>query len=549
MCAPSAMRAEPALQTPGGAGQVRLWPLLLVAALVLARAAVLLTFDISTQDGPNHLSAARVLAEPEGTPVSQAFERAFRWDFHLSPTWTPELCIAGLMRWLGPLDAERAFLLLYLMLYASGALALMRALAPRGAHAEYGLALFLLPYGFAFPFHMGFWGYQLALALLLHTLAFYARSCGRFSWSHSVRLAVLALAIFFSHPFPLLALFLVMACSFVARARERATWRSAALEAASLLPAIALLARFLVRNAEAAQWEGSDGRPWQFLNHSVLGSFDADFGWLGAVWLGLLGVALAASLPGMVSGRKSIRAASLRWPLFACALFWPASSLLSPDRMFHGRQIATRAEMLFGLSLVAFLATHTLTKRFRGAVFGLGFLVASALLALEVAFYRRVAPLRREYLELLDDLPPGSSLLTFNLTRTTVDGKGHRVSDRVRPFLHLSGVVAAQRGLVDLTNIQATADYSPVRWLARTDPYRRLAIDLALEARPPRFDLDSYHTHSGISVDYILLWQLEEANLPPEDRAELLAQIDLEYELERTSEPNGMGRLYRRVRR
>ena len=511
------------------------WWLIALFGLFALRAGVILGCDVVTQDGPNHVATAHVLASYEDV---DAYQRYFRIHTEPDPTWLPARVLSALLSLFDPTAAEKAFVLGSWALYCLGCLLVLRGLGGAGLC----LLPFALPYAFGFPFHMGFYGYQLAVALFLLAWGLFlgARPDRPFGWTRASLFGLCALGSVASHPLPLAALVGFVGLVGIQRAASR-DWRWCVPPIAFLLPALVLFGRYVASSAELPKSAMPPRTRASFFLHDVLGSHDLELAWMGAGWQVLLLTGVAAG----VWGARRHEPHPMRWPLFAFAFCGALTVALVPEEALRGRLIATRLQALVALGCIAFLGTFPLRAWLARSALVLGSLGVVAFTWSDAVWYRRVAPYRHEYLSAAQAVPTGQTLLALPLTLMTVDEDGAPLSDRVRPFVHLSALAAAEHGFVDLSNLQAAVEYNPVQYRATLDPYRLLAVDTRLESVPPRIDLAGYHERTEASVDYVLLWQLEQSRIRDEQKAALLEQL-AGYELVRVSEPHGMARLYRR---
>jgi hypothetical protein len=174
--------------------------------------------------------------------------------------------------------------------------------------------------------------------------------------------------------------------------------------------------------------------------------------------------------------------------------------------------------------------------------------LALGLLGLHVLAYREFNDYLVDYLAVEPHLEDGHTLLPAPFSPVLPNQEG-RITFKVGVFRHAAGYLAAQRGVVELENYEATAGYFPVKFRPEVDPFvklgRELAPDRGLQAEPPSVNIDAYETQTGKRVDYVLLW-----NLRPEKRdsaagKDIFDQLGRGYELTYTS-PQRLLQLYRR---
>jgi hypothetical protein len=175
-----------------------------------------------------------------------------------------------------------------------------------------------------------------------------------------------------------------------------------------------------------------------------------------------------------------------------------------------------------------------------------GALALVALAALGVRFQKQLAlsSYIDEYVSAKDALEPGRVLLPIAMLPTGPrDAHGYALGYRVKPFLHATGWIVAERGGVDLKNSQANTDHCPVKFPADRNPFRTIAQSLGrMEGMPPCVDLAAA---VGASVDYVLVWGASSETLRTPCGGALASDLSARYEPIYLSQPRGMLEIWR----
>jgi hypothetical protein len=145
-------------------------------------------------------------------------------------------------------------------------------------------------------------------------------------------------------------------------------------------------------------------------------------------------------------------------------------------------------------------------------------------------------------------IEPNRTLLPLAFDSRGHGPDGRVLSLKVRPFLHASGYIAAQRHVVEFTNYEAGAyTYFPVLFRPSLNPYDHIGIkDRSIVWEPPQVDFLTYPRRTGGEVDYVLVWGIQERQRNHEAAKSIDQQLKKGYELIYTSPRTGMMQLYQR---
>jgi hypothetical protein len=131
-----------------------------------------------------------------------------------------------------------------------------------------------------------------------------------------------------------------------------------------------------------------------------------------------------------------------------------------------------------------------------------------------------------------------TTVLPILLSDTGRRPSGAPLSLKIRTFLHAGGYLAAQRGVIDLSNYEASTGYFPTLFRPDIDPSGLPGESGAAILDYPR------QTHGAGAVDYVYVWQMHEPDAP-EKLAALQRTIGASYERIYVT-PRGFGTLYQR---
>jgi len=113
------------------------------------------------------------------------------------------------------------------------------------------------------------------------------------------------------------------------------------------------------------------------------------------------------------------------------------------------------------------------------------------------------------------------------------------LSKRVKPFLHASGYIAAQKDIVDLSH----TPIDPLLWRQDLTPREHIGD---IQGIPPQVHFITYHERTGGRVDYVLLWGDPGPSSEVEATRSIFRQLEEGYDLVFISPRTGLMQLFRR---
>lgn len=509
-------------------------------------------------DGPSHLENAQII-NVFGRPDRSVFTRYYRPTARdVGANRLGHLALAGLMRVVTPLTAEKILLTGYVILFPVSVRYALGSVRPTSRF----LAVLAFPFTYSYLLHYGFYYFCYSLAAFFLFLGFWLRHRETASLRAAAVFTALGLLLFFTHLFSLvmavLALGLLVpwltALDLLAPARAdhgrlagagRALMTRALVPLYALLPALLLLGLFL--RGQPAESRPTTGAAPELARELGLmaplvsfGPYASGEGWLARAVLALL-LALAAGLLGArLRRRRGDRLDGLLLLSAGClALYFTA-----PEAYAEGYYLRDRLALYAFLLLLPWLGAEAYSARARLAIqvtassLALGFLLAHA------ERYRELNGVITEYTSAAAWVEPDCTLLPIGVSGESLPN-GRRVSERTPVFVHTAGYIAASREVVDLANYQATTAHFPYQFrpVLKDEPW--VGIGAVPPSREP--DLLAFEARTGGRVDYVLLWA--DPRDMDRDREGLRAvrhELDEGYDLIFTSTPRAWMHVYRR---
>ncbi len=498
-----------------------------------------------SQDGPIHLEIATVLRRLwAGDP---AFARFFAINPRPEPNWLVYLPLAGLLRLVSPDVAEKLLVSAYLIAFP---LALRWALC-RVRPAAAWLAVLAFPLAASYPLYMGFYNFCFAAAGFFLAVGCHAAHASRPGVRSTIALALALLLVAAAHPVGLLAAGLVAGCRALGemwsgRRAGLSLPRLAARHLGALglaaLPGLAFVLAFVAE-------EGA--RDFQRLPLAVLvrhlGSlYSIDSFSKRELWVSVPLAALLALLVALGLSRLRRRGLAPADGYGLATLGLLAAYFLAPVGLAGGGYLNQRLLLFVAFAALLWIAADAPLDRFRAPIVALVAALALVQVGMHGRSQARLNADLAEYRSVAAALTPGSTLLSASFAHRGSGGAAESL--RIEPFQHMAGRLAAERGVIDLTDYQADRGYFPVVYRPECDPYRLLGsqgtID-DLEDEPPRVDLGRLPQAGCGEVDFVLVWGLGLGTHGAAEQKPLLDQLAAGYERVSTS-PRGLAELYRR---
>lgn len=543
---------------PANAGErASLWLLSIAALLQLLP---IWSVDyLPTQDGQVHIYLAQVLgALSVGTGSAAAELFAVNWGWH--PNWFVYLAAQPLLTVLGPAAVEKVLTSAFLLLWP---VACVFALRPVARFPMFG-AMMLLPLGLSELFFTGFYNYCFALAFMMVGLGCWLRAVSTGHARYLALLFVVSLLAFFTHLYPTIFLFLFIGVGAVLHAAFQATSARAELGfwpfmrhtarrrfvplVVALLPVFLLIVWFIVRNVGG---DGGIGFRFDVVGYRVARivsmTFNVAFsrfdGLLALLILPVVYLGVLQALRSRVEGesRDYARAFGCLFVLF-CALL-----LAMPATVAQASFITPRTLPMIYIALVFWLVTGW--RNVPGPALAR---IGLCLLLIGAPFYRlyqfnQLGGLLQEFDKAGARMRPHSTLLSIAARRFADSDGGafwHPLF-KVKPTMHISARLAAERGLIDLKLVQANFPFTPVVYRADRNPFWYLPAgrpsypaksasrrrEVALVEQPPQdLDFQGYERRTGVAIDYLLLWGDVDAYWAEPGNETMKARINAAFE-------------------
>jgi hypothetical protein len=230
---------------------------------------------------------------------------------------------------------------------------------------------------------------------------------------------------------------------------------------------------------------------------------------------------------------------------YVCIYFTVPDGILRAGLIYQGF-ISHRMNLYIFLALILWFGAQLYDRRLKQGIQLMAAGIAVILLGLHTIKYAELNDYLKEYLSGLNLIESNTTLLPLSFSQQGHTPDGRILSLRVSPFLHASGYIAAQRGIVDLANYEADSEYFPIVFRPELNPYTHIGQKGGIEFEPPSVDFLTYSQRTGGQVDYILVWGVRDEQRNHKDAKAIFQQLETGYELIYTSPQRGFTQLYRR---
>ncbi len=536
--------------------------LLLIALILLYLIPIWVFKYFPSQDGPTHVENANIIFN-YFRPDRGIFREYYILNRSLEPTWLGHLVLGSLMSILPIFTAEKVFLTGCVILLPVSIRYALRAIRPDSGF----LTLLMFPFVYSYLLHMGFYTFSYSLSVFFFSVGYWIRYSEQFTLPKAVNLGFLLLLLYFCH-----ILSLVMACVGITiltlwlisvdltRGKLggkfdfqvlRATLRKRGMPLLGFLPAIVLVVIFLFQRgfgySEVLPPSGirkSLGELFiNLIQIESLVSFQREEFFCSA-GLAVLFAAVFSYLAAWKIRQRRLE----HWDgLLAVVLGYVLIYLFAPNEMSGGSFIPDRLNLYPFFALVLWFGIQFYRRTVKWRIMLIAIFIALASLGLHALKYSELNDYLTEYYSGMQFIRPNTTLLPLAFSSRGRGPDGRVLSLKVRPFLHASGYIAAQRHVVEFTNYEAAAfNYFPVMFRPNLNPYVHIGRDQKIVWEPPQVDFLTYAERTGGQVDYVLVWGAQEHERNHEPGKSIYQQIKKGYDLIYTSPRTGWMQLYER---
>ncbi|MBL8150480.1 MAG: hypothetical protein JNN15_11195 [Blastocatellia bacterium] len=465
---------------------------------------------IPTSDGPTHIETAEIISNYSKQELYQKF---FYFNKNLGANWLGHLLLVLLLKFLPPLVAEKVLISGYVILFP---ISVRYALSKIKVETTF-LALLSFPFIFNSLFDFGFFYFCYSSVVYFFTIGFWLKQREAFTFKAAFTLSLLALLLYLTHLFSLMAASLTIAVMSIwftladlkkgadQQSLKRAFISRAVIPFLSFLPAVLMVLGFISNKSSYGRNLGDQKSDllYYLLYLEPLLSYGTNDDWEGKLARLLFGVIASVFLYLIFS-----KLFSNSWQLLD-GLFWLVPTFLLlyyllPSEAFSGGLIKERAALYFFLVSFFWLAAQHYSKLVKTLIESLLVFISLSMLIEQHIKWTELNGYIEEYVSVTDSIEPNKIVLPITLSAYVLPD-GTRVSSNIPPFIHLSSYVVWQKDLINLANFEAHSYHFPIRYRPEVDPHKLVGKEVE-KNRPSSLEILSYKNSTGYEIDYVIVW-------------------------------------------
>jgi hypothetical protein len=523
--------------------------LLFCLCIVLHLLPVWIYQHFPTEDGPSHVHNSAVMLNLLTAPAP-AFREYYQLQATVAGNLTSQIILMGLLSVMSGLLADKVFLSIFIVLLCTG---FWRAIAAVSSDAKW-LAFLIFPFVYSSWLHLGFYNFCIGMALSLFVITYCIRNLGNLGLRQTGILALLFLALYFSH----ISVFGVVAVTVAALTVVRLVWERRQHEhlaskpsvnpskylLLAIVPPVILLILFLSRYTMLFKLHSLRFSAWRIYSLAPLvARSDVEY-WFGKAVVAVVGV---VTIFGFYSKWKDRRLRPLDGLLLAAAGL-TLLIFMGPDAIGWGGLIQMRLVFYVYFALILWLAAQQIPPRVAKGAAAASVLISVLLFATRAPAYAELNRQIEEYLSTAPHIDPNTTLLALSFASHGYAPPENRLAKTYLPFEYLSGFIGTDKPVVDLGNYETLTFSFWTRFRPEVDPFRFVNKVVEAEIRPAAANLFGYPPESGGRIDYVLLWGLglDKNGVPRDPPKRLGEQLGQAYDRIYVSSGRQLAQLYRR---
>jgi hypothetical protein len=232
--------------------------------------------------------------------------------------------------------------------------------------------------------------------------------------------------------------------------------------------------------------------------------------------------------------------------LFFVMCFFTVVYFVAPDGISGGTGMHPRLLLYPYFMMILCFGVHLYSKIMKRNIIIVSICISLIFLGMHFKTYAELNPYIKKHLVNMNLIKMNSTLLPICFSVKGRSSVGEQLSQRVRPFLHLSSYIAAQRGVVEFNNYQACTDYFPIKYKENLNLDNFIA-ESRIEDIPHDIDFMSYNKKTEGNIDYVLIWGLSDTLLTHDRTKSIMMQLNEGYEMIFKTPDTGLMQLYRKI--
>ncbi|MFH2142098.1 MAG: hypothetical protein ABIJ97_06735 [Bacteroidota bacterium] len=506
-----------------------------------------------TGDGPCHVYNSKVLLDYlTGTNVD-FYDMFYYLNKNFEPNWFSHFSLLILLKLFPAFLAEKILIIFYILLFSFSLKYLIKIINPSNAF----IVLLGLPFIFQFTFQMGFYNYSFSFAFMFLSLGYWLKHQENLTINRALILSLLLIVLFFCHPvgyfLNILTVCMIICFGFfidILKQKEQKakifkTYFNKSLHYLLLaLPSIILMLSYLFRKGLATipNPDSFDILITNFVNLTSLVLITPSESLFAMIYFWVFAAILLYALISKVRYRN------ISWTdaLFLIFIITLYIYFDQPGGIAGAGVLSIRLQFIPFIMLILWLTTVKYHKYSIPVISGLAFSIASILVVLRLPGYSKASVAVSEIMELSPRMESRSTVLCLNYSYNGKTPTGECIVKKSWLFLHAIEYLGADKSVLMFNNYEANMKYFPVIWKLDPSPFYLIGTNEGQSNLPPSVDINGFTMSTGITVDYVVTWCLDDEFINHPYTVNVMNYIKNNYELIYTS-TNKLAKLYKRI--
>lgn len=500
-------------------GAARVEPFLFFGIFVTIVLYMLAVPYFATLDGASHVYNAELINHllfGEKNAVNDFYE--FRTE--VLPNWFGHFLLVIFKWFTSGIMAEKLLIATYAGLLVFSFRYVVKTISPENTW----FAWLIFPFVFAFTLRYGFYNFSFGGAFMLLCIGYYYKHHEQMTSKKWLVLALLSIALFFSHllTFVLFA-FVIGLWQFIRLIAERKEFKQwlfknlkfvAAIGLPLLFTALYLLKRHTSGGAKYEEletlWE------WFTIIHAIIGDHLKIEGMYTSALFWVIAILLLVCVAGFyLRKERPAQDKQQRWLWWIIAVTLLSMYWLLPNSDKNSGFINIRVQWLFWIFFLIALSTFRVKARWiMIPLFFYGWFYVGHLQKVK-EFVKKRHEFAAGYVEAGEQIPAGSVVLNLNNSPSW-------------KYVHISNYLGQDKPLVMFENYELGAGYFPLKWQGDIIPY---SLKLSAAKKPTCASLSDCLNEQAVKYNYVVIGGSGAAEKDSVCNAEFRATLERDFEL------------------
>lgn len=454
-----------------------------------------------TNDGPSHIYNAAVLKDLLWNNHSEFYYQYYELNTELEPNWFNHIAYLILQHIFPAFLAEKVFLTIYVFGFVLGIKRLSKHINPQATW----IVVLAMPLVYHKVLVMGFFNCSFSFVFAIFVIGYWLKHRDSFNYINAIKLSLLLILTYFTHPMGLIMATSTLAILFVAHAIQKIQSKeniSKSLARGGWLflaniPALSFMIAYMLR---ADQLVLAIPTSTKQLYHMLIEADTLNYLSINEKVVGISFSLLLGSLTlwGIIVKIRLKKISFL--DSFGLIFFlYVIIYFCMPGAMAGGSFFIERMQFMIFITLIFWLANVPFNKWVIRIGAGLMFIIGSSLIIMRIPIYQELSETAQEITSAHEYIEEESTVLPLIYEYAGIDEEG-KVICTAWACMHIASYIGTQKSIVKLNNYEANTGYFPLLYKEELNPYWKLGN---IHGNPPIPDIHGYSEEQG-QIDYIL---------------------------------------------